>query len=84
MSAHEPMPRSAWIFPALAMLLFAAASYWGIGFCSAYALAFHTSLGAAGVWVGLSVGTWVYATLLVWRFLLLSGRLKAQDNMRSA
>ena len=26
MSAHNPMPRSAWIFPALAVLLFAAVS----------------------------------------------------------
>ena len=65
-------------------LLFAAVSYWGIGFCSAYALAFHTALGAAGVWIGLSVGTLVYATLLVWRFRLLSGQLKAQDDPRSA
>lgn len=56
-------------------LLFAAVSYWGIGFCSGYVLAFHTSLGAAGVWIGLSVGTLVYATLLVLRFRLLSGRL---------
>src|SRR5262249_40410818 len=38
-------------------LLFAAVSYWLVGFCSAYALAFHTSLGASGVWVGLSLGT---------------------------
>src|SRR6202030_1868518 len=30
MSAHGPMPRSAWIFPALAVLLFAAAT--GLGF----------------------------------------------------
>jgi multidrug resistance protein, MATE family len=49
-------------------LLFAAISYWGIGFCSAYALAFHTLLGAEGVWIGLSLGTLVYATLLIWRF----------------
>jgi Ca2+:H+ antiporter len=32
MSAHGPMPRSAWIFPALAVLLFAAATGLGIGF----------------------------------------------------
>ena len=60
-------------------LLFAAVSYWGIGFCSAYALAFHTTLGASGVWIGLSLGTLVYATLLVLRFHLLSGRLLADD-----
>jgi MATE family multidrug resistance protein len=56
-------------------LAFAAVSYWGIGFCSAYALAFHTALGADGVWVGLSLGTYVYAMLLVWRFRLLAKRL---------
>ncbi|WP_213288737.1 calcium:proton antiporter [Bradyrhizobium sp. sGM-13] len=32
MSAHEPMPRSAWIFPALAMVLFAAATGLGLTF----------------------------------------------------
>ena len=32
MSAHGPMPRSAWMFPALAMLLFAVATGLGLGF----------------------------------------------------
>jgi len=32
MSAHGPMPRSAWIFPALAMLLFAVATALGLTF----------------------------------------------------
>lgn len=32
MSAHGPMPRSAWIFPALAMVLFAAATAFGLTF----------------------------------------------------
>lgn len=61
-------------------LLFAAVSYWGIGFCSAYALAFHTPLGASGVWIGLSLGTLVYASLLILRFHLLAGRLQARDT----
>jgi MATE family multidrug resistance protein len=56
-------------------LLFAAVSYWGIGFCSAYVLAFFTPLGATGVWVGLSLGTLVYATLLILRFRSLSSGL---------
>ena len=56
-------------------LAFAAVSYWGIGFCSAYALAFHTTLGALGVWIGLSLGTYVYAILLVLRFRRLAKRL---------
>ena len=56
-------------------LLFATISYWLIGFASAYALAFWTTLGAAGVWIGLSLGTVVYATLLISRFRLLANRL---------
>jgi MATE family multidrug resistance protein len=56
-------------------LLFAAISYWLVGFCTAYLLAFHTSFGPAGVWIGLSLGTFVYAALLVLRFRLLVSRL---------
>ena len=55
-------------------LLFAAISYWLIGFSTAYALAFATPFGAIGVWIGLSLGTVVYATLLVLRFRILSNR----------
>ena len=47
-----------------------------IGFPLACALAFRTPLGAVGVWIGLSVGTAVYATLLVLRFRLLANKLK--------
>ena len=49
-------------------LLFAAISYWLIGFPLASALGFRTSIGAVGVWIGLSVGTAVYVTLLMLRF----------------
>jgi MATE family multidrug resistance protein len=56
-------------------LLFAAISYWGIGFWLSYLLGFWTTLGAVGVWFGLSIGTVVYATLLVLRFRLLTRRL---------
>jgi MATE family multidrug resistance protein len=55
-------------------LLFAAISYWLIGFPAAYGLAFWTGLGAIGVWIGLSCGTAIYAILLVSRFRLLSRR----------
>jgi multidrug resistance protein, MATE family len=55
-------------------LLFAAISYWLIGFSAAYALAFATPFGAIGVWIGLSLGTIVYATLLFLRFRILSNR----------
>lgn len=56
-------------------LLFAAISYWLIGFMAAYGLAFWTELGAVGVWIGLSCGTAVYAVLLLLRFGLLARRL---------
>lgn len=45
MSAHGPMPRSAWIFPALAVLLFAAATAFGYTFApSAAGLVFAAGL----------------------------------------
>jgi len=56
-------------------LLFAAIGYWGIAFPVAWVLAFHTGLGAVGVWVGFSVGTFVYAALLILRFRMLTRRL---------
>jgi multidrug resistance protein, MATE family len=56
-------------------LLFAVISYWLIGFALACLLGFQTRLGAIGVWVGLSVGTAIYATLLTLRFRLLASRL---------
>jgi MATE family, multidrug efflux pump len=61
-------------------LLFAAISYWGIGFTSAYGLAFWTPLGAVGVWIGLSCGTTIYAILLVLRFRLLASRLMRHED----
>jgi MATE family multidrug resistance protein len=57
-------------------LLFAAISYWMIGFTTAYGLAFWTELGAVGVWIGLSCGTAVYAVLLILRFRRLASRLE--------
>jgi len=57
-------------------LLFAAISYWLVGFTSAYGLAFWTPLGAVGVWIGLSCGTAVYAVLLILRFRLLTRHLE--------
>jgi MATE family multidrug resistance protein len=56
-------------------LLFATVSYWLIGFTLACGLGFWTPLGAVGVWIGLSCGTLVYATLLLLRFRLLADRL---------
>jgi MATE family multidrug resistance protein len=64
-------------------LLFAAISYWLIGFTSAYGLAFWTPLGAVGVWIGLSCGTTIYAILLVLRFRLLASRLAPHEDQGS-
>jgi MATE family multidrug resistance protein len=61
-------------------LLFAAISYWGIGFTCAYALAFRTPLGAVGVWIGLSCGTMIYTLLLVLRFRRLASRLLPHEG----
>ena len=58
-------------------LLFAAISYWLIGFTMACLLGFRTGLGAIGVWIGLSVGTAIYALLLTLRFRRLASRLAA-------
>jgi MATE family multidrug resistance protein len=54
--------------------LFAAASFWLVGFTCAYALAFWAGLEAVGVWIGLVLGLAAYAVLLVWRFGLLARR----------
>jgi MATE family multidrug resistance protein len=55
-------------------MLFAALGYWGIGFVASCLLAFVVGLGAVGVWIGLSMGTVVYATLLITRFIRLTAR----------
>jgi MATE family multidrug resistance protein len=56
-------------------LLFATISYWLIGFTFACLLGFATTLGAVGIWIGLSAGTAAYAILLILRFRLLTSRL---------
>jgi MATE family multidrug resistance protein len=58
-------------------LLFAGIGYWLVGFTIAWLLGFHTAFGAAGVWIGLSCGSAVYAVLLVWRFHSLTDRLRS-------
>jgi MATE family multidrug resistance protein len=54
--------------------LFAAFGFWMIGFVAAWLLAFNIGWGAAGIWIGLSIGIAVYASLLVWRFKVLTDR----------
>ena len=59
-------------------LLFAAISYWLIGFPASWMLAFRSEFGPAGVWIGLSCGTAVYAVLLILRFRRLANQLGLQ------
>ncbi|WP_439372100.1 MATE family efflux transporter [Bradyrhizobium sp. DASA03120] len=56
-------------------LVFAAIGYWCVAFPIAWVLAFHTELGAVGVWVGFSIGSFVYAALLILRFRMLARKL---------
>ena len=53
-------------------MLFAALSFWVIGFPGAYMLAFPAGLGAIGIWIGFSLSVATFAVLLVWRFERLS------------
>jgi MATE family multidrug resistance protein len=55
-------------------MLFAAVSFWAVGFVLSYSLGLTLGLGARGVWLGFTVGLAVYALLLVWRFHLLTQR----------
>jgi MATE family multidrug resistance protein len=55
-------------------LLFAALSFWAVGFATSYTLAFPAGLAAIGIWIGFTVGLGVYAVLLVWRFNALTRR----------
>jgi MATE family multidrug resistance protein len=58
-------------------LLYAALSFWAVGFSSAYALAFWFGFGVFGVWIGFSLSLWLFALLLTVRFqnLTASGHL---------
>ncbi len=55
-------------------LVISAFCFWAIGFPSSAWLGFSAGLGAIGVWIGLSLATALYATLLVWRFHALTAR----------
>ncbi|MPZ40485.1 MAG: MATE family efflux transporter [Rhizobiales bacterium] len=58
-------------------MLYAALSFWAVGFSSAYALAFWFGFGVFGVWIGFSLALWLFALLLTVRFrnLTASGHL---------
>lgn len=55
-------------------MLYAAASYWGVGFALGYVLGFPAGLGATGIWIGLAVGLGCAALSLGLRFHRLSLR----------
>jgi MATE family multidrug resistance protein len=55
-------------------MIFAAVSFWVVGFATSYTLAFAAKLEAAGIWIGFTVGLGLYALLLVWRFNALTRR----------
>jgi len=50
-------------------MVYAALGYWGIGLPLGVALAFGTSLGGVGIWIGLATGLAVVALLMLWRWL---------------
>ena len=55
-------------------LVYAAFSFWLIGFSTSYGLAFPVGLGAVGVWIGFSCSLVVFAALLILRFRSLTGK----------
>jgi MATE family multidrug resistance protein len=61
-------------------MLLAAFGYWGIGFWLGRALAFHWSLGAAGLWCGLVAGLATSAICLTLRLWLVLRAAKASNT----
>ena len=54
-------------------LLIAAFSFWVVGFASSYVFGFTAWVSVPiGVWIGLSIGTGLFAVLLLWRFHVLT------------
>jgi MATE family multidrug resistance protein len=65
-------------------LLFAAVSFWAIGFTGCWLFGFTFGLGAYGIWIGLSIGIVAYAVLLIWRFQRLTARRYLPDIVGAA
>lgn len=55
-------------------MVYAGISFWLIGFVCGYALAFPAGLGAAGIWIGYTLGLGTFAVLLIERFNRLTAR----------
>jgi MATE family multidrug resistance protein len=64
-------------------LLFAALSFWLVGFVGCWVFGFTLALGAYGIWIGLSLGIVVYAVLLIWRFQRLTARHYLPEIVRA-
>ncbi len=60
-------------------MIMATVSYWVVGGPAAYILGFPLGFGAAGIWIGLTLGLSVAAVLLTHRFWTKSSHLKAQN-----
>ncbi len=65
-------------------LVFAAISFWAIGFSGCWLFGFTLGLGAYGIWIGLSLGLATYAVLLIWRFHRLTARHYLPELARAA
>jgi multidrug resistance protein, MATE family len=65
-------------------LVFAALSFWVIGFTACWLLGFTFGLGARGIWIGFTVGLVVYAALLITRFHRLTARHYLPDIVMTA
>lgn len=61
-------------------LLFALAAHWVISLPLSYALGVKVGIGVIGIWIGLSIGTAVYAAVLVLRFVVLADRLRFRSR----
>jgi MATE family multidrug resistance protein len=55
-------------------MLYAALSFWIVGFTSAYGLAFWAGIGVFGVWIGFSISLALFSALLIVRFRNLTAR----------
>ncbi|HET7848790.1 MAG TPA: MATE family efflux transporter [Pseudolabrys sp.] len=55
-------------------MVFAATSFWLVGFTACYVLGFSLGLGVIGIWMGFTGCLLLYATLLTWRFDILTRR----------
>lgn len=65
-------------------LLLAGVSYWLIGFALSYVFGLKFGLDVIGIWIGLSIGTTIYAARCVARFQLQAGRLALRSRYITA